>query len=114
MLGYIFNPVSFYFCFDADGAPLCAVVEVGNTFREKKLFLLREPAGENLFRLVAPKHFYVSPFSDLDLHFDFKLRVPGETLEIHIDDRAGDETLLLSALTGRRESLIPPASPGLR
>lgn len=107
VLGYIFNPVSFYFCFDAGGAPLCAVAEVENTFREKKLFFLREPAGENLFRLVAPKHFYVSPFSDLEVHFDFKLRVPGATMEIHIDDRAGDETLLLSALTGRRESLHP-------
>src|ERR1700679_1550881 len=33
VLGYIFNPVSFYFCFDAAGEPICAVAEVGNTFR---------------------------------------------------------------------------------
>ena len=104
VLGYIFNPVSFYFCRGHDGAPLCAIAEVGITFREMKPFLLREPTGD-CFRLVAPKHFYVSPFSNLDLQFDFKLRVPGESLEIHIDDREGGAKTLLSALTGRRAPL---------
>ena len=42
VLGYIFNPVSFFFCYEAAGRPLCAVVEVGNTFGEMKLFLVRE------------------------------------------------------------------------
>jgi DUF1365 family protein len=70
-----------------------------------KPYLLREPTGENAFRLVTPKHFYVSPFSALDLAFDFKLRVPGDRLEIHIDDREGDRPILLSALTGRRVPL---------
>ena len=102
VFGYIFNPVSFYFCHDAGGTPLCAVVEVGNTFGEMKAYLLREPSGENAFRLITPKHFYVSPFSPLDLAFDFKLRVPGDQLDIHIDDRDGDRRVLLSALTGRR------------
>ena len=105
VLGYIFNPVSFYFCSDAAGVPLCAVVEVGNTFREMKPYLLRETDGEKCFRLITPKHFYVSPFSPLDLAFDFKLRIPGEMLDIHIDDRAGDRRVLLSALTGKRAPL---------
>lgn len=105
VLGHIFNPVSFYFCLDSAGAPLCAVVEVGNTFREMKPYLLREPVAKETFRLVTPKHFYVSPFSDLDLCFDFKLRLPGDLLDIHIDDRKGEERVLLSALTGRRAAL---------
>jgi hypothetical protein len=105
VLGYIFNPVSFYFCSDAAGQPLCAVIEVCNTFREMKMYCIPQPSGEASFRLVTPKHFYVSPFSALDLKFDFKLRVPGEKLEIHIDDREGDERVLLSALTGRRAPL---------
>ncbi|KAB2645551.1 MAG: DUF1365 domain-containing protein [Verrucomicrobia bacterium] len=105
VFGYIFNPVSFYFCADAAGAPLCAVVQVGNTFREMKPYLLREPSGENAFRLTTPKHFYVSPFSALDLDFDFKLRVPGERLDIHIDDREGARAILVTALTGERAPL---------
>ena len=35
-LGYQFNPVSFYYCYQEDGQPLCAVAEVGNTFLEMK------------------------------------------------------------------------------
>jgi DUF1365 family protein len=105
VFGYIFNPVSFYFCCDEAGAQFCAVVEVGNTFGEMKPYLLRERSGEDSFRLITPKHFYVSPFTPLDLQFDFKLRVPGENLEIHIDDRDGDRPVLLSALTGQRASL---------
>lgn len=105
VLGYVFNPVSFYICFDAAGAPSRAIAEVGNTFGEKKLFLMPAPSSDGHFRLIAPKHFYVSPFSGLELQFDFKVRVPGQSLEIHVDDRCGDEKILLSALTGRRASL---------
>ena len=107
VFGYIFNPVSFYFCLDAQDRPLCAVAEVGNTFGEQKPFLLGPEHFESdgHFRRVAPKHFYVSPFSALDLAFDFKLRVPGEQLDIHIDDREGDRPVLLTALTGRRVPL---------
>jgi DUF1365 family protein len=105
VLGYVFNPVSFYFCFDAAGAPACAVAEVGNTFGRRSSIFFRSPVGRGSLPAVAPKHFYVSPFSELDLQFDFKLRVPAEALEIHVDDRLGDERTLLSALTGRRAPL---------
>jgi DUF1365 family protein len=40
MVGYVFNPVSFYFCFDEQGKPLCTVAEVGNTFKELKPYFL--------------------------------------------------------------------------
>ena len=105
VLGYIFNPVSFYFCFDAAGVALCALAQVGNTFGEMKPYLLTSPDADGVFRLRTPKHFYVSPFSSLDLDFDFKLRVPGDALEIHINDRQGDSTVLLSTLTGTRVPL---------
>lgn len=105
VLGYIFNPVSFYFCEDAVGNALAAVVQVGNTFGEMKPYLIRQPERADFFRLVTPKHFFVSPFSELDLAFDFKLKVPQETLDIHIDDRKGNERVLLSALTGTRVPL---------
>jgi DUF1365 family protein len=106
VFGYVFNPVSFYFCFDANQDPLCAVAEVNNTFGEQKLYLLKEPATDGVFHRVAPKHFYISPFSNLGLALDLKLRVPGEQLDIHIDDRESDSQgqrrVLLTTLTGRR------------
>ena len=104
-LGYIFNPVSFYFCYDPatpGGAASYAIAEVTNTFHEMKLYFLGAPKSENFFRLIIPKHFYVSPFSNVELQFDFKLRVPGEVLDIHVDDRDGEARVLLSALTGKR------------
>lgn len=105
VLGYVFNPVSFYFCFDAAGVPRCAIAEVGNTFGEMKPYLIADRAPDGVFRRVTPKHFYVSPFFDLNVTFDFRLGVPGDRLDIRIDDRDGDERVLVTSLTGRRAPL---------
>lgn len=107
VFGYVFNPISIYYCFDADGSPVCSVAEVGNTFRELKLFLLRpdELTAGTTFSKVVPKHFYVSPFSDLELSFDFRLKIPGDELNIKIDDRDGDQKTLISTVTGKRAAL---------
>ncbi len=131
--GYVFNPVSFYFVAKASGQPICAVAEVGNTFGEQKPYLVplegdpprldlsaaggadaKNPRGlqthkppRTNFRLVAPKHFYVSPFSELDLRFDFRLAQPDEDLTVGVNDlNAQGETVLVSSLTGRRRPLV--------
>lgn len=105
VFGYLFNPVSFYFCFDRTGAPVTTIAEVTNTFREMKPFHVDEPAGSGAFHRRVPKHFYVSPFSDVDVEFDFTLRVPGERLAVQIDDYVGGERTLTSALHGPRAEL---------
>jgi len=103
--GYIFNPVCFFYCFDAAGVPLVVVAQVTNTYHEMKPYLLRDRDEKGRFRLTTPKHFYVSPFSALDLSFDFKLPVPGDSFDIHIDDLDGDKPVLLSRLNGKRVPL---------
>lgn len=106
ILGYIFNPVCFYYAFDEADRPVCAVAEVTNTFHEQKPYVLTAlNSGEEGFRQQFPKHFYVSPFFDLELHFDFKLRLPDDKLEIHVDDRRGDERVILTCLKGTRREL---------
>lgn len=106
VLGYLFNPVSFYFCFDRAGAPAAAVAEVTNTFREVKPYLLgRDTLAGGTFRLRVPKHFYVSPFTDVDVAFDFNLRPPGDRLAVRIDDFTGARRTLVSTLAGRRRAL---------
>jgi DUF1365 family protein len=107
MLGYIFNPISIYYCFDEWDQPVATVAEVGNTFRERKLFLIcgEEMDASGVFHRLTPKHFYVSPFSSLDLNFDFRLRVPEEKLDIKVDDRDGVEKILITTLTGKRAAL---------
>ncbi len=105
--GYVFNPISIYYCFDLDEKPLCCVAEVGNTFREMKLYLLPSDAlnKDQAFRKIVPKFFYVSPFSSLDLDFDFQLRVPGKNLDLKIDDLDQGEKTLITSLFGARTEL---------
>jgi len=107
VLGYVFNPISVYFGFDPSGAPVCAVAEVGNTFGEMKLYLLGPDdfGDDHVFSRITVKNFYVSPFSALDLKFEFKLGVPGEALALFVDDWDGAEKTLITSLTGRRAPL---------
>lgn len=105
MLGYIFNPVCFYFIFDHAGKPLHAICEVTNTFHEMKPYFLAASVREGFFELVVPKHFYVSPFTPLDASFHFKLEVPGEKIRIHIDDIQNGQRTLLSWIHGARKPL---------
>lgn len=102
-LGYTFNPISIWYCWKADGSPLACIAEVGNTFGEHKPFLV--PFDGKRFHSRATKHFYVSPFSELDEAFDFRFECPGERLAVWIDDYRGDERVLMSSLTGVRKEL---------
>jgi len=111
VLGYLFNPVSFYFCYDRAGVPVAALAEVTNTFKEMKPYFLgpaTRAAADGAFRLRMPKHFYVSPYTDVDVEFDFTLRPPGENLSIQIDDYIGAGRTLTSVLAGPRRELTGP------
>lgn len=103
VLGYVFNPISVWYCYRADGSPLAAIAEVGNTFGELKPFLV--PVRDGEFHLRTIKHYYVSPFSDLDLEFDFRFLQPGEKMGLYIDDYKGTEKVFVSTLTGHRVKL---------
>ena len=106
VLGYNFNPVSFYFCFDTNNYPLCCVIEISNTFGEMKLFFLDKNCfTENIFRLETKKYFYVSPFIDHDASFDFNLSLPGEKINLRIDDIKNGERFFISTVTGDAKPL---------
>lgn len=106
VFGYLFNPVSFYFCYDRTGRPVASIAEVTNTFKEMKPFVLGpETRIGGTFSLRLPKYFYVSPFTDLDVSFDFTLHPPDERLSVQIDDYEAGRRTLTSALTGGRQTL---------
>lgn len=106
LLGYVFNPVSFYFCFGGNDQPVCCVAEVQNTFKEMKMFFLgKNCLKEHSFHLRTKKYFYVSPFIDHDAEFDFRLDVPTEKLNIRIDDYKNDERFFVSTLSGKKKAL---------
>ncbi len=104
-LGYTFNPISIFFCFDENDRPLTSVVQVGNTFGELKPYLVPLDPLTGGFHIRVAKNYYVSPFSPPDLEFDFRFDQPSERLRIAIDDFQGDEKVLISTLTGPRVEL---------
>ncbi len=104
IFGYVFNPVSLYFCFAAGERLLCCICEVGNTFGEKKVFLV-QPNADGLLKRRQKKFFYVSPFTNLNQEFDFDISVPGAGLDICIDTMDGDMPVVKAALKGRRTAL---------
>lgn len=105
VLGYGFNPVSFYYLESNSGEPLAAVAEVVNTFREMKLYQMEASDADGIWRRRVRKNFYVSPFSDPAMEFDFKLGQPGEAWQVNIDDYDAEGLVLLSAVSGQRREL---------
>jgi DUF1365 family protein len=106
VMGYAFNPISVYLCFNAVGDPSCSVAEVCNTHGEMKMFLLDQQTFNNeTFDGQVKKNFYVSPFVNLEAAFRFIFKIPKETLHFRVDDYEDDKRFLLSSLTGIRKEL---------
>jgi DUF1365 family protein len=100
--GYVFNPAAFYFCYDGAGRVLCAVVEVTNTFGEKKTyFISAENSCDDGVLGEQPKLFYVSPFVALDSTFRFRLQTPAARLRLRIDSYSGGTAVVKAAVLGR-------------
>jgi uncharacterized protein len=101
--GHVFNPVSFFFCHDAQDQPLAVIVEVHNTFGELKPFLLtREDLREKRLQRAHPKLFYISPFSGLDQRLEIKVELPGRRLALYVNtwEKGADKPFFRSGLTG--------------
>jgi DUF1365 family protein len=105
MLGYVFNPLSVYYCYRADGGLAALVHEVHNTFGERHAYVIPVAASDGAIRQDCRKAFYVSPFMDMDLRYAFRVAPPAErvTLAIRASDGAGP--VLDACLTGARHGL---------
>jgi uncharacterized protein len=104
ILGYQFNPVSFYYLEDSSGTVIATVAEVGNTFLEKKLFLIDKKNERGWFKLKTPKNFYVSPFSKVNDSFDFQIGPRNEKWAININDEDADGIVLVSTVRGNQKA----------
>ena len=80
-LGYVFNPLSLFWCHDPSGALVCVIAEVRNTYGGRHCYLLRtDDAG----RAETEKAFYVSPFYPVDGFYRMSVPEPGERLALSI------------------------------
>lgn len=109
ILGYVFNPLSIYFCHRADGSLAALLYEVRNTFGEMHSYLLPVVGDAPTVHQHCAKEFYVSPFLDMDMTYDFRVAPPDERVSVVVaaDDRRG--AVLVASLSGERRVLTDRA-----
>jgi hypothetical protein len=109
--GHCFNPVSFYYCYDADGRAIETVVaEITNTpWDERHAYVLPiangKPQGTKIWRFGFEKAFHVSPFLPMDMHYDWRFREPGSELNIHMNSYHNEEKYFDATLTLTRREI---------
>lgn len=106
IFGFVFNPLTVYFCSGSDGAVRAVLYEVCNTFRERHTYVIPVAnAGDGTIRQSCAKELYVSPFVPMDCRYDFCIEPPGERVMIAINERDGQGPLLIATFSGKRVEL---------
>jgi len=108
--GHCFNPVSFYYCYDQSGEEVETIVaEVHNTpWGEEHCYVFGGGANEHAVKgwkqYRFPKRFHVSPFMDMNMHYDWRFREPDDRIRVHFNCNKGDQKLFDATLSlDRRE-----------
>ncbi|MFC3614722.1 DUF1365 domain-containing protein [Lutimaribacter marinistellae] len=107
VLGHVFNPVSFWLCFDDVGALFAVVSEVTNTWGTRHSYVCHKPDLSPISaqdRLTATKLLHVSPFQPREGNYTFRFDIRDDRIGVWIDygREAGG---LIATLTGRRQPL---------
>jgi len=105
VLGYVFNPASFYLCRDAAGDLRVVIVEVHNTHLERHLYTLRPEAAGRKFTASMDKDFYVSPFIDMEGRYTVHVQDDPASLRIAINERRDDAPVIATSLVLTRRRL---------
>lgn len=107
ILGYVFNPLSLWFCYHRDGRLMAVLYEVRNTFGDKHGYLI--PLGNHApgtpILQSCEKAMHVSPFMEMKSRYAFRLREPDERLSILIRQFTADGETLIATHTGRAAKL---------
>lgn len=112
VLGFVFNPLSVYWCYARDGSLSALIYEVRNTFGERHTYVAPVAAGEigpEGVKQARDKLFYVSPFIDMAMRYHFRLRPPGDTVAVRILETDSDGPLLAATFSGSRQALTTAA-----
>ncbi|MFP4098779.1 MAG: DUF1365 domain-containing protein [Alphaproteobacteria bacterium] len=113
ILGYVFNPVSFWLCHDRQGTVRAVLCEVHNTFGERHTYLCANADHAPITAeqtVIGRKLFHVSPFLQREGYYKFRFDVNDQEFRTKIDYyNANNEKQLVTSLTGRMESMNKPA-----
>lgn len=104
-LGYIFNPVSFYYCYDKKGNFKALFSEVTNTFREQKMYHVKVDKKQEYFKDNQKKNFYISPFIDSDTRITWNFKEPKGELFMQVNSLKDGKPVLTTDLRGKRKEL---------
>lgn len=105
VLGFVFNPISLYFCRGRDGALIAVLYEVSNTFGERHTYVLPVAGDGTDVRQDCAKRFHVSPFLPMKLNYAFRLRAPSDDLLVAINVLDAQGLILAAVHTGKRREL---------
>ncbi|MBV1885704.1 MAG: DUF1365 domain-containing protein [Parvibaculaceae bacterium] len=102
ILGYAFNPLSVYYCYDRDGHLIATLHEVNNTFGEKHTYILGASMGAAGagYQQAAQKNLAVSPFTEMDVNYQFKMNMPNESIHLHIGLHDDEGQVMSASFTG--------------
>jgi len=108
VLGFVFNPISIFYCNDRAGRLRAVLCEVANTFGERHNYLLAHPDGRAIAPrdwLSAGKVFHVSPFCEVEGHYRFRFAGDERGQFAHIDYHDREGKLLVTYIDGRAEPI---------
>ena len=109
VLGYVFNPLTLFYCWRASGELAAVLLAVNNTFGQRHGYLIRT-GGEAVVRASTAKRFFVSPFLGMDMVYDFHLTTPGATVATAIQGRGLEGApIIAAAFAGERRPLTDRA-----
>jgi DUF1365 family protein len=103
ILGYVFNPISVYYCYHRNGDMQAVLYQVSNTFGQRHSYLVtlaEEPDG--VLKHSCDKRLYVSPFMDVSGHYEFSMRRPAHELYLHIRQADAEGPLLDAWINGEK------------
>jgi DUF1365 family protein len=105
LFGYVFNPLSVWFCHGDDERLAAIVYEVHNTYGERHAYVLRVTDRGDSIHQTCEKDFYVSPFLSLDCRYRFSVRPPGDDVLVAINETESGKPILTATFAGKRKSL---------
>ncbi len=102
MLGYTFNPLSVYFCYHRSGKLAAILHQVTNTFHQRHSYLFPIESDDDLDRQACVKEMYVSPFIDMGMTYNFKIKPPTDEIAIAIQENDAEGPLLYASFAGQK------------
>ena len=107
ILGFVFNPLAVYYCYDDSSAVSALVEEVRNTFGGMHPYVLPVSSAQDpdAIRQEQDKEFYVSPFLDMQMRYRFRMRAPGDCVKIRILESDAAGPILAATFAGTRSDV---------